>query len=102
MTCSRIVGAEDGSVGSLYCGCAKSTLPRVARWAVFQFSVHDRRYSAVRCAYIIAHHQAVVLTVPFRLLKAFQKIQAQLVHELEKKFSGKHVIVMAKRRIIGR
>ena len=32
---------------------------------------------------------AIVIQVPFRLLKAFHKIQQRLVRELEKKFSGK-------------
>ena len=43
--------------------------------------------------------QAVVIQVPFRLLKAFHKIQQRLVRELEKKFSGKDVVLVANRRI---
>lgn len=43
--------------------------------------------------------QAVVIQVPFRLLKAFHKIQQRLVRELEKKFSGKDVVIVANRRI---
>ena len=38
--------------------------------------------------------------VPFRLLKAFHKIQQRLVRELEKKFSGKDVVIVANRRIL--
>lgn len=45
---------------------------------------------------------AVVLFVPFRLLGKFHKIQTRLVRELEKKFSGKPVIVIAQRRILPR
>jgi small subunit ribosomal protein S7e len=37
---------------------------------------------------------------PFRLLKAFHKIQQRLVRELEKKFSGKDVVIIANRRIL--
>ena len=33
-------------------------------------------------------------------MKAFQKIQTRLVRELEKKFSGKHVVFIAQRRIL--
>lgn len=47
----------------------------------------------------VAGRKAVVLFVPFRLLKLTHKIQARLVRELEKKFSGKHVVVIAQRRI---
>merc|ERR1712008_224329 len=32
--------------------------------------------------------------------KSFQKIQTRLVRELEKKFSGKHVVFIAQRRIL--
>lgn len=33
-------------------------------------------------------------------MKGFQKIQSRIVRELEKKFSGKHVVVIAKRTIL--
>lgn len=45
---------------------------------------------------------AIVLFVPYRLLPKFHKIQTRLVRELEKKFSGKPVIVIAQRRILPR
>lgn len=38
--------------------------------------------------------------MPYRLLKSFHKIQQRLVRELEKKFSGKDVVVVANRRIM--
>ncbi len=38
--------------------------------------------------------------MPFRLLKAFHKVQTRLVRELEKKFSGKDVVIVANRRIM--
>jgi len=44
--------------------------------------------------------KAVVIFVPFRLLKNYHKIQPRLVRELEKKFSGKHVVIIAQRRIL--
>jgi len=44
--------------------------------------------------------KAIVIHVPFRLLKAFHKIQQRLVRELEKKFSGKDVVIVANRRIM--
>merc|ERR1712066_76669 len=34
--------------------------------------------------------------------KAFQKIQVRLVRELEKKFSGKHVVFIAQRKILAK
>ncbi|XP_075493945.1 small ribosomal subunit protein eS7-like isoform X1 [Primulina tabacum] len=44
--------------------------------------------------------KAVVIHVPYRLRKAFRKIQPRLVRELEKKFSGKEVVLIATRRIV--
>merc|ERR1712045_202449 len=41
--------------------------------------------------------KAVVVFVPVPQLKQFQKIQSRLVRELEKKFSGKHVVFIAQR-----
>jgi len=43
--------------------------------------------------------KAVVIFVPVPNLKGFHKIQT-LVRELEKKFSGKHVVFVAQRRIL--
>merc|ERR1711998_675175 len=48
----------------------------------------------------VAGRTAVVIFVPYRLLKVVHKIQSRLVRELEKKFSGKHVVVIAQRRIM--
>ncbi|XP_010534216.1 PREDICTED: 40S ribosomal protein S7-1 [Tarenaya hassleriana] len=44
--------------------------------------------------------KAVVINVPYRLGKAYRKIHVRLVRELEKKFSGKDVILIATRRIV--
>jgi small subunit ribosomal protein S7e len=46
--------------------------------------------------------KAIVLYVPFKLRKAFNKVQARLVRELEKKFSGRHVLMIAQRTILGK
>ncbi|XP_062961993.1 small ribosomal subunit protein eS7-like [Cynocephalus volans] len=44
--------------------------------------------------------KATIIVVPVPQLKSFQKIQVRLVRELEKKFSGKHVVFIAQRRIL--
>ncbi|KAE9466708.1 hypothetical protein C3L33_01395, partial [Rhododendron williamsianum] len=49
---------------------------------------------------VAANRKAVVIHVPYRLRKAFRKIHLRLVRELEKKFSGKDVVVIATRRIM--
>lgn len=49
---------------------------------------------------IAGNRKAVVIFVPYRLRKAFRKIHLRLVRELEKKFSGKDVVLVASRRIV--
>ncbi|KAG7217878.1 hypothetical protein INR49_020809 [Caranx melampygus] len=44
--------------------------------------------------------KAIIIFVPVPQLKSFQKIQVRLVRELEKKFSGKHVVFIAQVRMI--
>ena len=48
----------------------------------------------------VTGRKAVVIFVPFKLLKVVHKIQSRLVRELEKKFSGKHVVLIGQRRIM--
>lgn len=48
----------------------------------------------------VLHLQAVIIYVPIPQQKTFQKIQIILVRELEKKFSGKHVVVIGERKIL--
>merc|ERR1712032_520800 len=48
----------------------------------------------------VTGRKAVVIFVPFKLLKVVHKIQSRLVRELEKKFSGKHVVIIGNRRIM--
>jgi len=48
----------------------------------------------------VSGRKAVVIFVPFKLLKIVHKIQSRLVRELEKKFSGKHVVIIGQRRIM--
>ncbi|XAR51536.1 hypothetical protein NMG60_11006186 [Bertholletia excelsa] len=49
---------------------------------------------------VSGNRKAVVIHVPYRLRKGFRKIHLRLVRELEKKFSGKDVVMIATRRIL--
>ncbi|XP_042387452.1 40S ribosomal protein S7-like, partial [Zingiber officinale] len=49
---------------------------------------------------IAGNRKSVAIHVPCRLRKSFKKIQVRLVRELEKKFSGKDVVLIATRRIL--
>merc|ERR1711924_173759 len=42
---------------------------------------------------------AIVIFLPYRLKDLFRKNQVRLVRELEKKFSGQHVVLVAQRKI---
>merc|ERR1711971_590835 len=44
--------------------------------------------------------KCILIFVPVPLRAAFNKIQVRLVRELEKKFAGKHVLIVAQRRIL--
>ncbi|XP_036694935.1 40S ribosomal protein S7-like [Balaenoptera musculus] len=44
--------------------------------------------------------RAIIIFVPVPQLRSFHKLQVQLVRELEKKFSRKHVVFVAQRRIL--
>jgi small subunit ribosomal protein S7e len=45
--------------------------------------------------------KAVILFVPFPQLRQFQKIHIQLVRELEKKLSNRHIMIVAQRTVLG-
>ena len=44
--------------------------------------------------------KAVVVFVPYRLIKDVHRVQERIVNELEKKLSGRHVVVLGQRRIL--
>ena len=62
--------------------------------------LRDLYINSAREVDISSGRKAIVIHVPFRLLKAFHKVQQRLVRELEKKFSGKDVVIVANRRIM--
>jgi small subunit ribosomal protein S7e len=44
--------------------------------------------------------KAIVISVPVPLLKQYHKVQQRLTRELEKKFSDRHIVFIADRRIL--
>jgi small subunit ribosomal protein S7e len=46
--------------------------------------------------------KAILLYVPYKLRKSFNKVHQRLVRELEKKFSGRHILIIAQRTILGK
>jgi len=45
--------------------------------------------------------KAIIIKVPYKLLSDFHKIQSRLVRELEKKLTGRHVVIIGQRTILG-
>jgi small subunit ribosomal protein S7e len=68
--------------------------------ADFKQELQDLYFTAAKEVDAGAGKKAVVVFVPFRLAKEFHRIQAKLVRELEKKLSGKQVVIIAQRRIL--
>ena len=66
----------------------------------FKTDLRDLYITSAQLIDVTASKNAIIIHVPYRLLKGFQKIQQRLVRELEKKFSGKDVVLVANRRIM--
>ncbi|KAK9472388.1 40S ribosomal protein eS7 [Dipodascopsis tothii] len=58
------------------------------------------QFSAAKEIDVAGGKKAIVVFVPVPLLASFHKIQQRLTRELEKKFSDRHVVFVAQRRIL--
>eukprot|EP01007_Sphenomonas_quadrangularis_P000793 NODE_1642_length_802_cov_816.494024_g1373_i0.p1 GENE.NODE_1642_length_802_cov_816.494024_g1373_i0~~NODE_1642_length_802_cov_816.494024_g1373_i0.p1 ORF type:complete len:220 (-),score=68.78 NODE_1642_length_802_cov_816.494024_g1373_i0:142-780(-) len=76
--------------------------------ALYDLEVHHKNLKAaltnlyvntVKEVEISPSKKALVVFFPLRFIRKYRKIQKQLTTELEKKFSGKHVIMIAQRKI---
>jgi small subunit ribosomal protein S7e len=65
-------------------------------------SLNDLYITAAKQIDIGADKSAILITVPYKHRKSFQKIHVRLVRELEKKFSGRSVLLIAQRTILGK
>jgi small subunit ribosomal protein S7e len=63
--------------------------------------LRDLYFTSAKEVEMAGGKKAIIIHVPFKLLAAFHKVQPRLVRELEKKFSGKHVVIIAQRTILG-
>ena len=46
--------------------------------------------------------RAVVVMVPYKQLRSYNRVHKRLVNELEKKFTGKHVVIIGQRTSLGK
>lgn len=58
------------------------------------------QFNSAREIEVAGGKKAIVIFVPVPLLGAYHDIQARLTRELEKKFSDRHVMFLAERRIL--
>ncbi|PRP89530.1 component of cytosolic 80S ribosome and 40S small subunit [Planoprotostelium fungivorum] len=66
----------------------------------FKADLKNLHISSAKQVDLNGGRKALVLFVPYKLLKGFHKVQLQLVRELEKKFSGQHVVIIAQRQLM--
>lgn len=60
------------------------------------------KITAAKEVNVAGGNKAIVIFVPVPQQKAFNKIQARLTRELEKKFSDRHIVFVAQRRILAK
>ncbi|KAI5853558.1 ribosomal protein S7e [Tricharina praecox] len=63
-------------------------------------SLRPLQFSSAKEIEVSQGRKAVVIFVPVPLLQGFHKVQQRLTRELEKKFSDRHVVFVAQRRIL--
>jgi small subunit ribosomal protein S7e len=62
--------------------------------------LHSLYITAAKEVEVPGGKKAIILFVPYVLLPNFHRIHTRLVRELEKKFSGKNVVIIANRKIL--
>jgi small subunit ribosomal protein S7e len=96
---SKIV-KKDGSAPSALEARVAQALTELEGNAQLKGELKSLYFSAAREVEVAGGRKAVLVFVPCPLLAGFRKIQKTLVEELEKKFSGSHVLLIANRTMI--
>jgi len=102
MSKSKIVKSNGGTPDEFELSVAQEFANLEASANELKADLHELHISAAKELEIDGGRKAIIIFVPFRQLKDFHKVQPRLVRELEKKFSGRHVVIVAQRTILAR
>ncbi|KAI0313606.1 40S ribosomal protein S7 [Amylostereum chailletii] len=81
-------------------GVAQAILDLESSAPELKAELRPLQISAAREVDVRGGKKAIVVFVPVPQLKAFHKVQQRLTRELEKKFSDRHVVFVAQRRML--
>mgnify|MGYP003574084245 FL=1 len=96
----KIVKANGAQPDELEAQVAQELLNLEMTSKELKADLQDLHIAAAKELDVGGGRKAIIIFVPFRQLKDFHKIQARLVRELEKKFSGRHVVIVGQRTIL--
>jgi small subunit ribosomal protein S7e len=96
----KIAKAAGEAVDELELQVAQALFDLEATNAELKADLRDLYIAGAKEIDVSSGRKAILIQVPFRLLKSFHKVQQRLVRELEKKFSGKDVVIVGVRRIL--
>jgi len=91
---------EGEQVSELETQVAQALFDLEAGSAELKNELKDLQIASAREVELRGDKKAIVLFVPYTQRVQFRRIQQRLVRELEKKFSGKPVVIITQRRII--
>jgi len=100
MSHSKIIKSGGSLPSELEIAVANELVNLEASAAELKPDLQELKITAVKEVEVDGGRKAVVIFVPFRQAPLYHKIQIRLVRELEKKFSGKHVVFIAQRTIL--
>jgi len=96
----KVVKANDAPISDIEEQVARALVELEVTSKDLSGDLRDLYVTSVKEVECAANKKAVVIFVPFRQHKRYQKVQSRLIRELEKKFSGKHVCFIAQRTIL--
>ncbi|KIJ56837.1 hypothetical protein M422DRAFT_148495 [Sphaerobolus stellatus SS14] len=96
----RTANAPAGSPDEIETAVAQALVDLENNVPELKAELRPLQISAAREVDVKGGKKAIVVFVPVPQQKAFRKVQARLTRELEKKFSDRHVVFIAQRRML--